>query len=497
MQCSRWYRWSVWLLLWCTSGAALGDETVRVMAASSLTDVLEAVADDFDRGAGQSRTVLTFAGSSRLARQLDEGASADVVLTANAQWMDRLEEQGHIVPDTRVDLLGNTLVVVVPAEPGGTLSGLTDLTGPAWSRVAIAGEAVPGGQYARESLESAGMLATLWTRLVIAGNVRAVLALVAHGEVDAGFVYETDAAADPRVRIAHVVRAERHRPIRYPVALTPNGQRSPLARSFLAYLQSDDATAHYTAAGFLLPPAGAVPARPPRSVAPPRDGEVVPPLAVSLWVASISLMLSIVPAIVLGWLLARREFRGKSLLSTLLLAPLALPPVVTGYLLLRAFGRRGWFAPVMDALGVEVAFTRWGAVAAAAVVGFPLLLILVRQAIESVDPRYSALAETLGLRPLQAFWRVTLPMALPGIAAGCVLAFARALGEFGATAMIAGDQPGETRTLALAVYALVERPSGEAAAATLVWISLALSFGALLVYERLVWRQRRRTTERP
>jgi molybdate transport system permease protein len=177
------------------------------------------------------------------------------------------------------------------------------------------------------------------------------------------------------------------------------------------------------------------------------------------------------------------------------MAPLVLPPVVTGYLLLKVFGRNGVLAPVLEAAGVQVAFTRWGAVIAAAVVGFPLLLILVRQAIESVDVRYPAIAQTLGLSPLQAFWRVTLPMALPGIAAGCVLAFARALGEFGATAMIAGDQPGETRTLALAVYALAEVPGGEDAAATLVWISLGLCAVALVAYERLVWRQRRRTSE--
>ena len=121
------------------------------------------------------------------------------------------------------------------------------------------------------------------------------------------------------------------------------------------------------------------------------------------------------------------------------------------------------------------------------------MLILTRQAIESVDVRYPAIAQTLGLKPLEAFWRITLPMALPGIAAGAVLAFARALGEFGATAMLAGDQPGETRTLALAVYALVEQPEGESAAVMLVWASLGVSLVALAAYERLVWRQRRQT----
>ena len=139
-----------------------------------------------------------------------------------------------------------------------------------------------------------------------------------------------------------------------------------------------------------------------------------------------------------------------------------------------------------------MAFTPWAAVMAAAVVGFPLLMILIRGAIESVDIRYEQQAQTLGLTALDAFRRVTLPMALPGVAAGCVLAFARALGEFGATAMFAGDQPDSTRTLALAVYAATEVPGGDSAAATLVAASIVITLIALLAYERLVWRQRRR-----
>jgi len=220
------------------------------------------------------------------------------------------------------------------------------------------------------------------------------------------------------------------------------------------------------------------------------------PLALSAWVAALALLLSLGPAIFLGWLLARREFPGKALLSTALLTPLVLPPVVTGYLLLATFGRGGLLAAPLEALGLQVAFTRWGAVVAAAVVGFPLLIIMARTAIDSVDPRYEQLAETLGLHPLAAFARVTLPMASPGLLAGCVLAFARALGEFGATAILASDVPGETRTLALAVYALYEQPGGEQAANLLVWISVGLCLLALIGYERLTAAQQRLIRER-
>jgi molybdate transport system permease protein len=169
-----------------------------------------------------------------------------------------------------------------------------------------------------------------------------------------------------------------------------------------------------------------------------------------------------------------------------LLSPLVLPPVVTGWLLLQLLGAQGLLG------GLRLVFTPAAAVIAGAVVGFPLFLILARQAFESVDVRYARIAQTLGLGEAAAFFRVTLPMALPGIAAGAILAFARALGEFGATAMVAGDMPGQTRTLALAVYALAERPGGSDAALGLVAISLVLAFIALVIYERLVWRQRRR-----
>jgi molybdate transport system permease protein len=234
-----------------------------------------------------------------------------------------------------------------------------------------------------------------------------------------------------------------------------------------------------------------------RKTIPTPQADFVAPLRLSLWVASVSLALSLLPAIGLGWLMARRNFWGKAALSTVLLAPLVLPPVVTGFLLLRLFGRQGPLAGILSTLNLEIAFTQWGAIIAAAVVGFPLLLILTRQAIEGVDPRFPAMAQTLGLSRFAAFRKITLPMAAPGIAAGSVLAFARALGEFGATAMIAGDRPEETRTLALAVYAMAEQPAAEDAAAILVWVSLGLSFVALIAYERLVWRQARRREERP
>ena len=194
----------------------------------------------------------------------------------------------------------------------------------------------------------------------------------------------------------------------------------------------------------------------------------------------------------LGWLLARRQFPGKGLLTAFLLTPLVIPPVVTGFLLLTLLGNAGWLGGALSALGLSIPFTFLAAVIAAAVVGFPLFVIAVRNAFETVDPQLEAMSWTLGEKPRSTFWRISLPLALPGIAAGAVLSFARALGEFGATVVLAGNLEGETRTIALAVYTLLESPSGREAIWVLVGASVAVSVLALAGFEALSRRQRER-----
>jgi molybdate transport system permease protein len=181
-------------------------------------------------------------------------------------------------------------------------------------------------------------------------------------------------------------------------------------------------------------------------------------LGFSLGVSSVAVLVSLPPGIALGWLLARRGFLGKAVLETALNLPLVLPPVVTGYLLLLLLGRRGWVGGWLEsAFGVQVAFTPAAAVIAGAVVGFPLLVRAVRVAFAGVDPRLYQAARSLGAGRLDAFWSVSLPLARPGVLGGAVLAFARSLGEFGATLLFAGSFPGR-RTLAVQVYLLHELP---------------------------------------
>ena len=215
-------------------------------------------------------------------------------------------------------------------------------------------------------------------------------------------------------------------------------------------------------------------------------------LALSLRIAFCCVLISLLPAVLLGWLLARREFPFKIALDGLCHLPLVLPPVVTGYLLLLLFGRRGTFGPLLDAIGLQLAFDWKGAVLASAVVGFPLMLRSVRLSIEAVDPRLERVARTLGASPLRAFMTVTLRLALPGVLVGSLLTFARSLGEFGATITFAANIGGQTRTIPAAIYTYLNQPGGEDRAWALVLVSVVLSLFALVASEYSARRLRSR-----
>ena len=209
----------------------------------------------------------------------------------------------------------------------------------------------------------------------------------------------------------------------------------------------------------------------------------------SLLVATTATLASLPVGVAVAWLLARRQFWGKGLLDTLVHLPLILPPVVTGYLLLITFGRR---APVgaflADNFGIVFSFRWTGAALACAVMGFPLLVRAVRLSIEAVDTRLEAAAGTLGARPLWVFATITLPLCLPGVIAGAILCFAKAMGEFGATITFVSNIPGETQTLPSLIYTLTQVPDGDAAALRLTLVSIAISMAALLGSELLARR---------
>lgn len=473
-----------------SSTKAAPDSSLLVLAASSLAEVLPRLADAWRRRGG-AEVRFSFDATSRLAVQALQSPSADAFFAADRQWMDWLEQRAVVREGIAVAMAANELVVVVPAD-ASPLATPAELT--RFPRIALAGENVPAGRYARAALEATGVWAEVADRVVRGGSVRGALEWVARGEVPVGIVYRTDAAAEPGVRVAFAFEATNHPPVLYWSAPLSASRAPESTDSFLRFVVSEQGRDIVAASGFALVEPSAVQALP--SVAVVQAPAVASAIRLSLMVALLATIAGLVPAVGLGWLLARREFRGKALLSTLVMAPLVMPPVVTGFLLLSVLGGGTPLGSRLASLGLPVPFTILGAAIAAFVVGLPLYVITIRGAFEAVDPMYEELSWTLGAPPRRTFFRVSLPLALPGIAAGAMLAFARALGEFGATVVLAGNVEGSTRTIALAVYTLLESPSGRSTIWVLVGASVGISLLALLGFEALSRRQKLRLEDR-
>ncbi|PZN97120.1 MAG: molybdate ABC transporter permease subunit [Alphaproteobacteria bacterium] len=216
-------------------------------------------------------------------------------------------------------------------------------------------------------------------------------------------------------------------------------------------------------------------------------------ILVSLKVAGVATLCTLPLAFALAFVLARRRFAGKAIVDALVNLPLVLPPVVTGYLLLIAFGRDGPLGQALASVGVSVLFRWTGAAIAAGVMALPLMVSPMRLALEAMDRRLEAAAATLGASRWRVFATITLPLVLPGIIAGTVLGFAKALGEFGATAIFVSAIPGETETLPLAINAFLQVPGREGAALRLALLSIGIAFGALVAAQ---WWQRRAVRHR-
>jgi len=212
--------------------------------------------------------------------------------------------------------------------------------------------------------------------------------------------------------------------------------------------------------------------------------DVVSVALFTVGMAALATAVMLPPGLAVAWVLARRRFPGRAVLETLVSLPLVLPPVATGLILITVLGRRGLLGGFLERMGIEVMFTWRAVVVAMAVMGLPLLVRSARAGFEQVDRRYEQIAATLGARPARVFFTVSLPLARRGVLAGSLLGFSRALGEFGATIMVAGALPG-TRTIAVAIYTYTETGQ-DAAAAVMLAVSAAIAFGALLASNRLV-----------
>jgi len=209
-------------------------------------------------------------------------------------------------------------------------------------------------------------------------------------------------------------------------------------------------------------------------------------IAFTIEMALAATILLLVPGTLIAWLLARRGWRGKTLVETIVMLPLVMPPVATGLILLQLFGRRG---PIGSRLGFDVIFTWRAVVLAMSVMAFPLFVRTARVAFEQVNRRYEDIARTLGASEARVFFTITLPLAARGLIAGAVIAFARALGEFGATILVAGNIPGQTSTIAVSIYTFVQLGE-DGAAMSLLAISVGIAFAAILASELLLRKAR-------
>lgn len=446
---------------------------LRIFAASSVGDVVQQVAE---QTLAPNRYRINIASSSTLARQALAGAPFDVFISANEHWVQRLREKNLV---ERIEPLASNRVVVATAAASALDDGAFGD-----GRIAAAERQAPLGMATDSVLQHLAVDAAVLKRIVRAPSARAALEWVATKDATSGFLFASDVALDKRVKVAWELPANAQAKT-HVVGAVANGAAAE-AQDFLQALASTSGQAAFRASHFA--PATLTPRATPAAPQMLARVDVGAAVARSLAVALLALLGAAPFAVAAGYFMARRRRRGRAVASTVLstafLLPLALPPVVTGWLLLVALGERG--------LSTGIPFTFWACVIAALVIALPLVTLTARSAFEAVDPRLEELAMTLGVPPAKTFRTVTLPLAFPGLLAGLLLAFVRGLGEYGATVVVAGNTEGQTRTLSLAVDALLQTPGAEGVG-LLVGFSVALTAAVVVAFEALNRWQRWRT----
>ena len=447
---------------------------IVVSVAASLGDVMTELTTRYAVTTGQE-VRLNVAGSNVAARQIAEGAPVDVFVSADAAQMDVAKRAGRLVKGSRVELLTNQLVVV--GAPGSTLR----VTGPASlgaadvRRVALGNpDSVPAGVYARQWLEKAGAWAAVSGKVVPTVTVRAALAAVRSGRADAG-----RGLPHRRPQRAGCAGAL-HRAARRRAAGRLPGRRgrgtAPGRGPALPRLPARGRGRRGVRRRRFRPrwSVGRAADRAHR----PMNQSFTGIAAFSIATAALAMLLALPIALAIGWLLARTAFRGKAVVETLVSLPLVLPPVAIGLLLLQLLGRNRPLGRLLDGAGIEVVFTWKAVVLAMVVMSLPLMVMTIRAGFDHVDQRFERMAATLGAGAVRVFATITLPLARRSVMAAALLGFARALGEFGATIVVAGGIPGQTQTLAVAIFNLSEA-GRESDASLLMLVSIAIAFGVL------------------
>lgn len=419
----------------------------RVLVASSLREVAQGLDAQWQAEGGEPLVIST-AASGDLARQVIAGARADLILSADIRWMLELRSRDLLTDGSATVFAQGGLCVVAPkgAAPGDSFR--VEWIGAGEARLPLpSSEAVPLGRYAKRWLESIGRWQAVEGRITGVPDARAALAAVEAGAAPMGIVYLADARRSDSVEILYSVPLDQAPAVEAALGL-PKRNTVDGAGTRLRELLLLPAGAHSIRSAGLEPLQRPLSGEPDDGGAAPGTHPSVlgPVLWVSIKVALAVVLLDFFPALAMAWLLARRRFWGRSVLEALVHLPLILPPTAVGWLLLLALGKGGPLG------SFDLLLTFPGAVLAGGVVSFPLFVRPMRAALEGVDPRLESMARSLGLGPLRAFCSVTLPLAARGIGAGVLLGMGRALGEFGATVLVAGSLLGETRTLSMAVF---------------------------------------------
>ena len=463
--------WSLFIASGCIE--AKSQERLDVHCAASIADATREAADEFSQRSGQKVAIHTGA-SSTLASQILKGSQADVFISANRQWLNSLEKEELVADSTIREIATNRIVLAARRDASFTWDPDTPLSSAFSGRLAIGNPShVPSGIYAKEALNELNQWGAFGDRIVTAQDASATIAYLLDGHATAAIIYASDLQRSDA--IAEVHRFDMPKPRLWAAPI--RGQKGD---EFMMFLSSDAAQTIFKKHG-LMPPSGE---DAPIPLAENSQGAIEEIVILSVRVSLVAVLLILPFGIFFGWLLARREFPGKSILNALIHVPLVLPPVVTGYMLLWCFGRHG----PLGWLGF--AFTWEGAAIASAIVAFPLFVRAARIGFESIDPRLEDAAQTLGASPSRVFFRISLPLCSGALISGALLAFGRSLGEFGATITFAGSVAGETETLPLAIHTALQSPTGDETVATLALVSTLLAFGTLLIGEWLARRVR-------
>ena len=491
MRCFYKYIWfliSVFLIASSFTISTHAQNRVVVFAASSMKDALDNIAFNFETNNPDIDIVLSYASSGVLARQITSDAPADIFVSASADWMDYLIAK-NLVKENEISVLAENELVVVTSK--------TDAQSQDWPEVLTSGRFamgdpshVPAGIYAKQALDKLSHWDKISKNAVFTENIRVALGIVERGEVAAAVLYKSDAQLANTLQIIHTFSGDNHDQISYPVVqLSKSDNATTLFYEFLfaGQAQSILKTIGFNQTQSMVNLDGSIELDAKASLS-----TLWPIIWLSLQVALVAMLFAVPVAYGVAFLLARYEFRGRALLQALVMTPLVLPPVVTGYLLLLIFGNKGEIGQLLSSIGIEFAFKWTGAALAAGLMAFPLLVRPMRLSIEAVDQGVIDAAKTLGAGRWTRFRTVYLPLSLPGIIAGGVLGFAKSLGEFGATITFVSNIPDETQTISLAIYSFLQSPNGDSAALTLMVISITIALGAVLLSEMVSLRLNRK-----